>query len=134
MLKLGVWRKESKLNEIPIGRKGIGTKWVFKKKKNGVYRARLVAKGYDQIAGIDFQYNYAPVIHDVTMRSLLLIWLFNDYHAELIDIKTAFLHGELEEEIFITIPEGYNFFCQEENMDKEDGEYLRLNKSIYGLV
>ena len=51
---------------MPEGWKGIGTKWVFKKKKNGVYRARIVAKGYDQVAGVDFLYNFAPVLHDVS--------------------------------------------------------------------
>ena len=99
-----------------------------------MYRARLVAKGYDQIAGVDFQYNYAPVIHDVSMRSLLMIWLTKDYHAELIDIKTAFLHGELEEELFITIPEGYDIFCDEESINMNDGEFLQLSKTLYGLV
>jgi hypothetical protein len=59
MLKNMVWRRKKGLNNLPPNRKGIGTKWVFKKKKNGVYRARLVAKGYNQIAGVDFQYNFA---------------------------------------------------------------------------
>ncbi len=59
MLKNMVWRRKKGLNNLPPNRKGIGTKWVFRKKKNGVYRARLVAKGYNQIAGVDFQYNFA---------------------------------------------------------------------------
>ena len=58
---------------LPEGRIGIGTKWIFKEKKNGVFRARLVAKGYDQIAGVDFQENFAPVTSDVTFRMLLIL-------------------------------------------------------------
>ncbi len=54
MIKNGVWKRKG-INQLPSNRKGIGTKWVFKQKKNGVFRARLVVKGYDQVAGIDFQ-------------------------------------------------------------------------------
>ncbi len=67
MIRNGVWRKKG-LDTLPSNRKGIGTKWIFKVKKNGVYRARLVAKGYNQIAGIDFQYNFIPVTSEVTLR------------------------------------------------------------------
>ena len=101
MLKNGVWRNRG-INTLPANRKGIGTKWVFKEKKNGVFRARLVAKGYDQIAGIDFQYNFAPVTSEVTLRILLVMWIVNDLFAEIADVQTAFLHGDLEEEIGIT--------------------------------
>ncbi len=54
MLKNGVWRNNGQ-KDTPSSRKGIGTKWVFKEKKNGVFRARLVVEGYNQIAGIDFK-------------------------------------------------------------------------------
>ncbi len=97
MIKNGVWRKHEGLNEIPYNRKGIGSKWVFKEKKNGIFRARLVAKGYDQVAGIDFQYNFAPVTSEVTLRILLVLWIVNNYFAEVADVQTAFLHGDLEE-------------------------------------
>lgn len=94
-------------NQKTRNRKGIGTKWVFKQKKNGVYRARLVVKGYDQIAGVDFQYSFAPVTSEVTLRILLILWVNEDYFAEVADVQTAFLHGDLEEELFIKIPVGY---------------------------
>ena len=52
--------------DIPTGRRLIGCKWVFKIKRNGIFRARLVALGYSQIPGVDFTDNFAPVINDVT--------------------------------------------------------------------
>ena len=135
MLRNGVWRKNNGVSSLPNGRKGIGTKWVFKIKKNGVYRSRLVAKGYDQIAGVDFQYNFAPVMSDTTIKVLLATWLKNNYSGRLLDVKTAFLYGHLEEEIFIKRPEGYQEFLEEETrLSDESPKYLRLNKSIYGLV
>jgi len=132
MLKNKVWRKEG-VNDLPRNRKGIGTKWVFKKKKNGVYRARLVVKGYDQVAGIDFQYNFAPVTSEVTLRILLIIWIIEDYFAEVADVQTAFLHGDLEEELFIKIPSGYKEFLAETNEEIKE-KFLQLAKSTYGLV
>lgn len=132
MIKNKVWRQEG-VNTLPPNRKGIGTKWVFKKKKNGVYRARLVVKGYDQIAGIDFQYNFAPVTSEVTLRILLIIWVIEDYFGEVADVQTAFLHGELEEEIFIKIPSGYKEFLEELKETIKE-KFLQLTKSTYGLV
>jgi hypothetical protein len=132
MIKNGVWKKEG-LTEIPHNRKGIGSKWVFKEKKNGVFRARLVAKGYDQVAGIDFQYNFAPVTSEVTLRILLTMWVVHDFFAEVADVQTAFLHGDLEEELFIKIPPGYKEFLNEIN-ETIQGRYLKLEKSTYGLV
>ena len=67
MLKNKVWDLEG-IDKLPPERKGIGCKWVFAIKRNGVYRARLVAKGYDQIPGVDFNYNFAPVTSDATLR------------------------------------------------------------------
>lgn len=132
MLKNKVWRKEG-IASLPPNRKGIGTKWVFKKKKNGVYRARLVVKGYDQVAGIDFQYNFAPVTSEVTLRVLLILWIIEDYFAEVADVQTAFLHGDLEEELFIKIPSGYReFLAEQDELIKE--KFLQLTKSTYGLV
>ncbi|MFM8622589.1 MAG: reverse transcriptase domain-containing protein, partial [Holophagaceae bacterium] len=132
MLKNKVWRKEG-VDELPRNRKGIGTKWVFKKKKNGVYRARLVVKGYDQVAGVDFQYNFAPVTSEVTLRILLIIWVIENYFAEVADVQTAFLHGDLEEELFIKIPQGYKEFLEEMNEEIKE-RFLQLAKSTYGLV
>ena len=132
MLKNGVWRQQG-INTLPANRKGIGTKWVFKQKKNGVFRARLVAKGYDQIAGVDFQYSFAPVTSEVTLRILLVMWIVKDLFAEIADVQTAFLHGDLEEEIFIKIPPGYKEYLAEIGETVEE-KFLKLEKSTYGLV
>ena len=65
MKKRSVWKVKKK-KDIPEDAKLLGSKWVFKHNKNGVYRARLVAKGYDQIPGVDYTENFAPVVNDVT--------------------------------------------------------------------
>ena len=64
---------------------------------------------------------------------MLLSWIVNDYEAKVADVQTAFLHGNLKEELFLSIPEGYKEFL-EENGEQIDGNYLKLNKLIYRLV
>ena len=110
---------------MPRDRRCVKNKWVFKIKRNGVFRARLVACGYSQIAGVDFLDNYAPVINDVTWRILMVIMLRENLDGIIIDVETAFLHGDLEEDIYMECPEGL-----EHDMD----EILQLKKTIYGLV
>ena len=119
-----VWKKIRK-SELPNGRTCIKSKWVFKIKRNGVFRARLVACGYSQVPGVDFQESFAPVINDVTFRILLITMLTWKLTAKVVDIETAFLHGDLKETIYMEIPKG---------MKAEDNECLILNKTIYGLV
>ena len=63
MIKRKVWR-QTKINKIPKDRRLIGSKWVFKKKRNGVFRARLVGFGYSQILGVDHKDNFSPVVTD----------------------------------------------------------------------
>ena len=70
MIKMGVWREVNK-EERNANKQLVGSKWVFKIKRNGVYRARLVAKGFSQIPGEDFTENFSPVINDVTFRIVL---------------------------------------------------------------
>ena len=67
MINRGVWRKTDRA-KIPKNRRLIGNKWVFKIKRDGTYRARLVALGYSQIPGVDYTDNFAPVAHDVSFR------------------------------------------------------------------
>ena len=130
MMKRNVWRHTNREN-VPNNRRLIGNKWVFKKKRNGVYRARLVALGYAQIPGVDQKDNFAPVISEIAFRTILIMGLMYDWTFEIVDIKTAFLYGELEEEIYMKVPEGLSIF-----MGKEfsENECLILEKSIYGLV
>lgn len=117
--------------ELPTGRKTISTRWLFKVKPgvNGEkprYKARLVAKGFTQRPGIDFNETYAPVVKMDSLRTVISIVAAYDLEMEQLDIKTAFLYGEISEEIFLSQPEG--LICPgKENL------VCRLNKCLYGL-
>ena len=95
-----------KRSEMPPDRHCVKTKWVFKIKRYGIFRAHLVTCGYIQISGVDYMENYAPVINDVNWSVLLIVMLLKKYDVKLIDIKVAFLHGDLEEEIYMDYPTG----------------------------
>ena len=82
---------------MPPDRRCVKTKWVFKINRNGIFRARLVACGYSQIAGVAYTANYAPFINDVTWRVLLILMLLKNYDGDVLGIEVAFLHGNLEE-------------------------------------
>ena len=119
-----VWMKMNK-KDIPKGRTLVKCKWVFEIKRNGVFRARLVACGYSQIPGIDFNEIYSPVINDSTFKILIVIILVLRYYSMLIDIETAFLHGDLAEQIYMQCPEG---------VGDPKSECVKLLKTIYGLA
>jgi Reverse transcriptase (RNA-dependent DNA polymerase) len=95
---LEAWKKV-KRSSIPKGQLCIKCKWAFDIKHNGVFQACLVACGYSQIPGVDFRHAYSPVINDHTFCLILLIQLTFGLHSHLLDIKVAFLHGDLDEEI-----------------------------------
>ena len=96
MIRRGVWR-HTKRDQIPSDRRLIGNKWVFKRKKNGMYRARLVGLGYSQVPGIDHKDNFSPVINEVTFRCVMVLTIQNNWVSEIVDVVTAFLYGDLEE-------------------------------------
>ena len=100
MIERGVWRKTDR-KRIPNNRRLIGNKWVFKIKRDGTYRARLVALGYSQIPGVDYTDNFVPVAHDVSFRIALARMLVEKLDSLVMDVETAFLYGDIEEEIFI---------------------------------
>jgi transposase InsO family protein len=130
-----VWQIRPK-TEVPTNRKIIGARWVYAKKDDGRYRARCVAKGFSQIPGKDFQENHAPVVSDTTMHILLVIKSLFGLKAGQFDIETAFLYGELEETLWMEIPDGYIDFLKEtknQTIDKRT-HCLLLTKAIYGLV
>ena len=123
--------KTGELVSLPRGRKAIGNKWVYKIKRDDNdqverYRARLVVKGYAQKEGIDFNEIFSPVVRLTTVRVVLAMCATFDLHLEQLDVKTAFLHGELEEEIYMLQPEGFAETGKENLV-------CRLNKSLYGL-
>ena len=130
MLYMGVWR-HVKRNDHPNDHRLVGCRWVFKVKRNGVYCARLVAKGFSQIPGVDFTDNYSPVVYDVTFRVVVARMIIENLKGKVVDIDNAFLNGDLEHEIYMKIPEGYDEVINP-RVDKED--CLILQKAIYGLV
>jgi hypothetical protein len=130
-----VWEIHPK-KEIPTGRKLIGNRWVFAKKDDGRFRARTVAKGFSQIPGKDFQENHAPVVNDTTFRITLILKLLRKLDSEQFDIETAFLYGDLDEEIWMELPEGYSKYVKEKhNMIIDERTHcVLLKKALYGLV
>ena len=128
LYKNGTWD----LVRLPKDKKPVRCKWVFKRKEGipGVedarYKARLVAKGYSQIPGVDFTDVFSPVVKHSSIRALLGIVAMHNLELEQLDVKTAFLHGELDEDIYMQQPEGFVV------SGKEDYVCL-LKKSLYGL-
>ena len=98
---------------------------MFKVKRNGVFRAQLVACGYSQVPGVNFNDSFAPIVNHVSFRVLLIAKIVWKLKARIINVETAFLHGDLKEEIFMEIPPG---------MEASKDECLILKKTIYGLV
>ena len=105
MIERVVWRKTDR-KKIPNNRRLIGNKWVFKIKRDGTYRARLVALGYSQIPGVDYTDNFAPVAHDVSFRIALARMMVEKLDSLVMDVETAFLYGDIEEVIFMKSPVG----------------------------
>ena len=103
MVDREVWRKTER-KKIPDDRRLIGNKWVFEIKRDGTYRARFVALGYSQIPGVDYTDNFAPVAHDVSFRITLARMMVEKLVSLVMDVETAFLYGEIDEEIFMKSP------------------------------
>lgn len=119
------------LTTLPDGKKAVKCKWVFKKKLGSEgqllrYKCRLVAKGYSQEYGIDYTDTYAPVVRYSTIRILLALAVNLDMHVDHMDVKTAFLNGELKETVYMEQPDGYKVKGKETHV-------FKLNKAIYGL-
>jgi hypothetical protein len=119
------------LVKLPIGKRPIGLKWVFKLKRNSEgqvmkYKDRLVTKQYVQKHGVDFEEVFAPVARLDTVRFLLAYAANLGWKVHHLDVKSAFLHGELEEDVYVTQPEGFEVKGKEQHV-------LRLSKALYGL-
>src|SRR4051812_48764381 len=119
------------LENIPKGAKTVGCKWVYKTKydSNGnieKYKARLVAKGFTQREGVDYNETFSPVSCKDSFRIIMALVAHFDLELHQMDVKTAFLNGNLEENVYMKQPKGF-FMEGEEHMG------YRLKKSIYGL-
>ena len=124
MAQYKVWHVVPK-SAVPKDRRLIKSKWVFDIKRTGIFRARLVACGYSQIPGIDFDEYYSPVVNDAVFRIIIILQILWGLTAVIIDIETAFLHGDLNESIYMLAPKGTNM---------KPWECAHLDKALYGLV
>ncbi|KAL0541547.1 hypothetical protein IC582_021599 [Cucumis melo] len=119
------------LVDLPEGVKPIGCKWIYKRKRDSAgkvqtFKARLVAKGYTQREGVNYEETFSHVATLKSIRIPLSIATVYDYEIWQMDVKTAFLNGNLEQSIFMSQPEGFITQGQEQKVCK-------LNRSIYGL-
>jgi len=119
------------LVDLPPGCKPLGYKWIFKRKMKAdgsidKYKARLVIKGYRQREGLDYFDTYSPVTRINSIRMIIAIAALRNLEIHQMDVKTAFLNGDLDEEIYMEQPEGFIAPGQEKKVCK-------LVKSLYGL-
>ena len=122
--------------DVPTGRKIIGNRWVYAMKDDGRFRARTVAKGFSQIAGKYFHANFAPVVNDATFHLILVLKALMNLEAGQFDIETAFLYGDLDEEIWMQLPDGYSDYVKEitNKTISSTTHCVKLKKALYGLV
>ncbi|UYV80563.1 hypothetical protein LAZ67_19000691 [Cordylochernes scorpioides] len=124
--KNNVWE----LTPLPKDKKIIGCKWTYKQKLNSKgeierYKARLVAKGFNQKFGRDYEETFAPIVKHSTIRAFLAASVYKGMQVIHLDVKTAFLHGDLDKELYMELPEGLH--------TKQTNEVCKLKKAIYGL-
>ncbi|GKA36129.1 retrovirus-related pol polyprotein from transposon TNT 1-94 [Tanacetum coccineum] len=118
------------LVDLLYGRKPIGSRWVYKIKYMSTgeierYKARVVAKGYNQKEGIDYEETFSPVVKMSTVRCLVDLAVQRDWKLYQMDVNNAFLYGDLYEDVYMIPPPGF--------MDKSDNRVCKLKRSLYDL-
>ncbi|GKD28868.1 putative RNA-directed DNA polymerase [Tanacetum coccineum] len=118
------------ITDLPSGRRTIGIKWIFKVKYKFTgeverFKARLVDKGFNQKEGIDYAEIFSPLVKMVTVRCVLSLVIQRGWTVYQLDINNAFLYGEIVEDVYMTLPEGY--------FNHYDKRVCKLQKSLYGL-
>ena len=119
-------RKVYELVDPPKGRKVIDNRWVFDVKPDGHKRTHLVAKGFSQVEGVDFDKIFSPVVRFETVRLMLALTALENWHIESLNVHSAYLYGKLTEEIYMKQPKGFRVPGQEHKV-------LRLLRALYGL-
>lgn len=127
LVKAGTWEEVHAPKNVNI----VGSKWVYKAKRDAAgnvvrYKARLVAQGFSQVEGVDYTDTYAPVTKLPTIRTVLAMAARLDLELDQIDVKSAYLNGELDESevIYMRPPPG---------LTRKDGKVFKLKRPIYGL-
>jgi len=122
----GTW----KLVDLPPHIKPIVCRWIYKIKHHADvtierYKARLVAKGYNQVKGLDYFETYSPVAKLSTVITVIALSAINKWHIQQLDVNNAFLHGDLQEDVYMTVPQGV--------ITLKPNQVCKLLKSLYGL-
>uniref|UniRef100_A0A2N9I099 Reverse transcriptase Ty1/copia-type domain-containing protein n=1 Tax=Fagus sylvatica TaxID=28930 RepID=A0A2N9I099_FAGSY len=123
--------------QTPEGVMPVGYKWVFVRKRNEKneiirYKARLVAQGFSQRPGIDYEETYSPVMDAITFRFLISLVVTENLDMRLMDVVTAYLYGSLDNDIYMKIPEGYKM-PEAYNSKSRNMYSIKLQRSLYGL-
>jgi hypothetical protein len=123
--------KTWKISDLPTDHKAIGLKWVFKVKRDPTgnivkHKTRLVAKGYAQIQGIDYDEVFVPVARLETVRLLLALAAHGEWEVHHMDVKSSFLNGDLLEEVYVHQPPAFTDSSSARKV-------LKLKKALYGL-
>ena len=114
------------LTNLPKGHKTIGCRWVFDVKGDGCKRARLVAQGFSQVEGVDYNKLFSPVVRFESVRLMLALAALHNWYMTGADVCTAYLYGKLDEEIYMRQSEGFIARGQESKV-------IRLKRALYGL-
>ena len=118
------------ISPLPPDKKALGCKWIYKIKYHSDgsvehFKARLVVLGNHQVEGIDYDETFAPMANMVTICTILAVAVAKDWELHQMDVHNAFLHGDLEEAVYMKLPPGF--------LVSRNGVVCRLRKSLYGL-